>query len=128
MFHHSVWECRVLLKEMGEPAADWKLHDQKPEQWIFWHFGVVPVDWVSLQPLTEEVECSGIFAESWRIELAPGVVLATDGSGGPFSSNPRKRQCVCSVVAVMKLDGEFVELGHVVATSWLWKLPPLGKN
>ena len=49
------------------------------------------------------------------IELAPGAVLATDGSGGPFSSHPRKRQCACSVVAVVELDGEFVELGHVVA-------------
>ena len=115
MFHHLVWECPFLLKEIGEPAGDWRLHYQKPEQWSFWHFGVVPIDWVSMQPLTEEIECSGIFADSWPIELAPGVVLATDGSGGPFSSNPRKRQCACSVVAVAELDGEFVELGHVVA-------------
>ena len=68
-----------------------------------------------MPPLLDDVECSGIFAESWPVELEPGVILATDSSGGPFSSNPQKRQCACAVVAVVCRDDEFVEVGSLVA-------------
>ncbi|CAE7805480.1 PRY3 [Symbiodinium sp. CCMP2592] len=115
MFHHWLWECPLVLKALGHPAPDWYLHHRKPEQWCFWHFRVVPLEWTSLPTLLEEVECSGIFAEAWPVELEPGVILATDGSGGPFSSNPRKRQCACAVVAVVCRDDEFVEVGSLVA-------------
>ena len=115
MFHHWLWECPLVLKELGHPAPDWYLHHRKPEQWCFWHFGVVPNEWTCLPPLLDDVECSGIFVESWPVELEPGVILATDGSGGPFSSNPRKRQCACAVVAVVCREGVFVEVGSLVA-------------
>ena len=45
--------------------------------------------------------------------IISGAITACRPSSQIISE--RKRQCACSVVAVVELDGEFVELGHVVA-------------
>ena len=41
------------------------------------------------------------------------VFFATDGSGGPFTKDPRLRKCAWSVVAVSCVDDEFVLIGSI---------------
>ena len=56
-------------------------------------------------------------------QLLPScVVLATDGSGGPFSSEPRLRRCGWAFVA-MDVDGDIVAQGWGPLEGWRQTVP-----
>ena len=90
-----------MLSQLQSPVPpSWSpLNSHQSSQRSFWHQLLVPRGYTSLLPAEEEhVEVDGIF------ETLPasvdGLQLCTDGSGGPFTSDPRKRRCSYSIIAL----------------------------
>ena len=97
------------------PSSWNPFNSHESPQRSFWHQLLVPSEFTSLPPATEEnVELGGVF-ENLPV-CVEGLKLCTDGSGGPFTSDPRKRRCSFSVVALRLQMGTWVYAGHYTAS------------
>ena len=72
---------------------------------------LVPRHWTIAPPVADEgLGAVGIFHDH-NVESGATILLGTDGSGGPFSDDPRLRKSAWAVVA-LRMDGdEFVVIG-----------------
>jgi hypothetical protein len=100
---HQLWECKA-----NEAVAGARLEylPEAREQYqtapCFWLRGLPPIGWtyphcmraVSGQPHFQEC------GPHQPVQVEPDMVLATDGSGGPHSADPRVRRCGWGFVAL----------------------------
>ena len=70
-----------------------------------WLRGLVPYDWtIGRLPIPQEqIWIGGLFLQSERIEVSPGITAATDGSGGAYASDHRLRRCGFGFVLIYNL-------------------------
>ncbi|CAK8987855.1 unnamed protein product [Durusdinium trenchii] len=108
-----LYECAACIEHCGPVAEAWIRLCCRPESQHFWLRGLVPRAWTTAEPITsEEVVRAGYFLDPAAFE-GQETFFATDGSGGPFTKDPRLRKCAWSVVAVSCVDDEFVLIGSI---------------
>ncbi len=99
-------------------AAEW-------EQWpCFWLRGLPPRQWTAFHctlPAQGDAQYSGA-SPAEPMDLPIGAVLATDGSGGTFSSEPRLRRCGWGF-AILDPSGNLLASGSGPLTSWRQTVP-----
>ena len=84
------------------PPSWSSLNSHVSSQRSFWHQLLVPSSYTSLLPADEEhVEVDRVL-EPLHL-CVEGLQLCTDGSGGPFTSDPRQRRCSYSIVALRRV-------------------------
>ena len=104
-----------LAPRAAQEWAEWPcfwLRGLPPQQWIARHCTLPP------QSVAHYRNCS----PEEPLELPAGAVLATDGSGGPFSAERRLRRCGWGF-AVLSAEGETVAYGWGPLTSWRQTVP-----
>ena len=102
--HHRLWQCSWMLSQLQSPVPpSWSpLNSHVSSQRSFWHQLLVPSSYTSLLPADEEhVEVDRVL-EPLHL-CVEGLQLCTDGSGGPFTSDPRQRRCSYSIVALRRV-------------------------
>jgi ribonuclease HI len=85
---------------------------------------MVPKDWTwsrRAEPVAQEFGLWGFADIVERVELMPGMVLGSDGSGGKYSSDPRRRSCTWGVAlldpdTVGLMGGAYGTLGGPIQT------------
>ncbi len=93
---HQLWACPaneaipgVHLELLPEAREH---HSDAP---FFWLRGLPPLHWTytyCMRPVRTQASFTGC-SPAEPIELPVGAVVGTDGSGGPFGSEPRLRRC-----------------------------------
>ncbi len=99
-------------------AAEWR------DAPCYWLRGLPPRRWTAqhcLLPTQSEAQYVGCNPAQPQ-SLPSRVVLATDGSGGPFTSEPRLRRCGWAFVA-MDEDGSIVAQGWGPLEGWRQTVP-----
>ena len=110
---HMLFECPACCQECGPVPETWVPLYRLDDQCHFWLRGLVPSAW-TCGPLVsdENIVRTGCFLNPEGCDFAC-YFYATDGSGGPFSSDPRLRKCAWAVVAVERIGEEYVLSGSV---------------
>ncbi len=93
---HQLWECPSNAEVSGTHL---ELLPEARDAWqdcpAFWLRGLVPLQWVyphSMRDPQGALNFSGC-RPSQPIDVPPGAIIGTDGSGGPHSAQPRFRRC-----------------------------------
>ena len=110
---HMLFECPGYIRECRPVPAAWSACYGLVEQSHFWLRGLVPDAWTRAPAVTDEnIVRTGCFEYSAGFDFSD-LFFATDGSGGPFSNEPRLRKCAWAVVAVALVDGDYVLVGSI---------------
>ncbi len=123
--YHQLWECP---KNEGITGAKLHLLPRAQAEWreapSYWLRGLPPIQWVErfceAPPSSRIVLSRGSSDEP--VALDAGMTIATDGSGGAFSSDPRLRRCGWGF---MVLDGAGQEVcpGRGPLLGWRQTVP-----
>ena len=97
---HQLWDCSWVNERHKPVPAVWQPHVGDESQQHFWLRGLLPSSWTQQDYTDDQLVRTGIFTQpTFDASL---FVFGSDGSGGPFSQEPRVRRCSWSVVAVSK--------------------------
>ena len=97
---HQLWDCSWINERHKPVTVVWRPHLSDESQQHFWLRGLLPSSWTQQHCLDDQLVRTGIFTQPTFD--ASEFVFGSDGSGGPFSQEPRVRRCSWSVVAVSK--------------------------
>eukprot|EP00438_Fugacium_kawagutii_P020690 Skav232339 [mRNA] locus=scaffold1704:401439:402953:+ [translate_table: standard] len=110
---HMLFECPGCIRECGPVPEAWSACYGLVEQSHFWLRGLVPDGWTRAPAVADEhIVRTGCFENSAGFDFS-SLFFGTDGSGGPFSNEPRLRKCAWAVVAVAFENDAFVLVGSI---------------
>ncbi|OLP89026.1 hypothetical protein AK812_SmicGene29548 [Symbiodinium microadriaticum] len=106
---HKLWRCPAVRERFGPIPEVWEMSLDEEGLQSLWLRGLVPASLTALPCeayVTEAQSCcvaTGLW-EGYRCLDASEFFFGTDGSGGPYSNEPRLRLCAWSVVAIRRTE------------------------
>ena len=106
---HKLWRCPAVRERFGPIPEVWEMSLDDEGLQSLWLRGLVPASLTALPCeayVTEAQSCcvaTGLW-EGYRCLDASEFFFGTDGSGGPYSNEPRLRLCAWSVVAIRRTE------------------------
>ena len=105
---HKLWKCPAVSARLGPIPEVWDMSLDEEGLQSLWLQGLVPACLTALpdEVYVNESQCictaTGLWESSQSLDVSQ-FYFGTDGSGGPFSSEPRLRLCAWSVVAIRRV-------------------------